>query len=185
MLVMWKRAVISDAKVTTVGVYEQYPAPPFPLPSPSPPPSPHPHPPLSPTPTLPSPHPHPRRHILHCLSHKLIVRVCTVGTYPFYITFLFIIMNCAGRQRSYMYKITYRLCVCLTPAYWFAVRHIDTLIKKKRKFSSYKSRGLGCKVIYDLRPPRIWGKMCAFPYILGSPSSYMTLHPIQSEFPYL
>ncbi len=27
--------------------------------------------------------------------------------------------------------------------------------------------------------------ICAFPHILGSPSSYMTLHPIPSEFPYL
>jgi hypothetical protein len=27
--------------------------------------------------------------------------------------------------------------------------------------------------------------ICAFPHILGSPSLYMTLHPIQSEFPYI
>jgi hypothetical protein len=27
--------------------------------------------------------------------------------------------------------------------------------------------------------------ICAFPHILGSPSSYMTLHPIPSEFPYI
>jgi hypothetical protein len=26
--------------------------------------------------------------------------------------------------------------------------------------------------------------VCAFPHILGSHSSYMTLHPIPSEFPY-
>ncbi len=26
--------------------------------------------------------------------------------------------------------------------------------------------------------------ICAFPHILGSPSSYMTLHPSPSEFPY-
>ncbi len=26
-------------------------------------------------------------------------------------------------------------------------------------------------------------KICAFPHILGSPFSYMTLHPIPSEFP--
>ncbi len=32
----------------------------------------------------------------------------------------------------------------------------------------------------------IYGKIiCAFPYILGSPSSYVTLHPIPSEFPYI
>ncbi len=29
------------------------------------------------------------------------------------------------------------------------------------------------------------GKFFAFPHILGSPSSYMTLHPIPSEFPYI
>ncbi len=29
------------------------------------------------------------------------------------------------------------------------------------------------------------GKICAFPHQLGSPSSYMTLHPIPSEFPYI
>jgi hypothetical protein len=27
--------------------------------------------------------------------------------------------------------------------------------------------------------------LCAFPHILGSPSSYMSLHPIPSEFPYI
>ncbi len=50
-----------------------------------------------------------------------------------------------------------------------------TLIKKKRKFSSYirKFRGIGCKVIYDKRPPDIWGNICAFPLILGSPSLYI------------
>ncbi len=31
----------------------------------------------------------------------------------------------------------------------------------------------------------IWGKICEFPHILRSPFSYMTLHPIPSEFPYL
>ena len=32
----------------------------------------------------------------------------------------------------------------------------------------------------------IYGEnICAFPHILGSPSSYMTLHPIPSEFPYI
>ncbi len=32
----------------------------------------------------------------------------------------------------------------------------------------------------------IWWKysVCAFPHLLGSPSSYITLHPIASEFPY-
>jgi hypothetical protein len=32
----------------------------------------------------------------------------------------------------------------------------------------------------------IYGEnICAFPHILGSPSSYMTSHPIPSEFPYI
>ncbi len=32
----------------------------------------------------------------------------------------------------------------------------------------------------------IYGEnICAFPHILGSPSSYMTLHPIPPEFSYI
>jgi hypothetical protein len=31
----------------------------------------------------------------------------------------------------------------------------------------------------------IYGCICAFPHILGSPSSYMTLQRIPSEFPYI
>ncbi len=45
-----------------------------------------------------------------------------------------------------------------------------------------------CKVLYE-RPKDllIYGEnICAFPHILGSPeSSYMTLHPVPSEFPYI
>ncbi len=43
-----------------------------------------------------------------------------------------------------------------------------TLIRKKIKLSSYirKFRGIGCKVIYDLRPPHIWWKyLCISSYI--------------------
>ncbi len=40
---------------------------------------------------------------------------------------------------------------------------------------SYMTNGL---LIYD-------ENMCAFPHILGSPSSYKTLHPISSEFPHI
>jgi hypothetical protein len=43
-----------------------------------------------------------------------------------------------------------------------------TLIKNKIKFSLYirKFRGIGCKVIYDKRPPVIDGEnICAFPHI--------------------
>ncbi len=35
------------------------------------------------------------------------------------------------------------------------------------------------------RPPHIWGNICAFPHILGSPSSYMTLQLLHSELPYI
>jgi hypothetical protein len=35
------------------------------------------------------------------------------------------------------------------------------------------------------RPPQIWGNICSFPHILGSPSSYMTLQLLHSEFPYI
>ncbi len=36
-----------------------------------------------------------------------------------------------------------------------------------------------------LTAPHKWGNICAFPHILGSPSSYMTLQLIHSEFPYI
>ncbi len=39
--------------------------------------------------------------------------------------------------------------------------------------------------MYDWRPPHIWGNICAFPQILGSPSPYRTLQLFHSEFPYL
>ncbi len=35
-----------------------------------------------------------------------------------------------------------------------------------------------------LTAPHIWGNICAFPHILGSPSRYMTLQLLHSEFPY-
>ncbi len=46
--------------------------------------------------------------------------------------------------------------------------YICTLIKKKIKLSWYvrKFRGIGCKVIYDYRPPHIWWKyLCITSYI--------------------
>jgi hypothetical protein len=55
-------------------------------------------------------------------------------------------------------------------------------LKKKLKFSSYirKFRVVGYN---DLL---IYGEnISAFPHILRSPSSYMTLHPFPSEFPYI
>jgi hypothetical protein len=38
---------------------------------------------------------------------------------------------------------------------------------------------------HDWRPPHKWGNICAFSHILGSPSSYMTLQLLHSEFPYI
>ncbi len=60
--------------------------------------------------------------------------------------------------------------------------------KKENKFSSYIRRfrriGVGAKS-YMTNDLLIYGEnICAFPHILGSPFSYMTLHPIPSEFPY-
>jgi hypothetical protein len=41
-----------------------------------------------------------------------------------------------------------------------------TLIKKEKKifliYSIRKFRGIGCKVIYDKRPPHVWGKFAHF-----------------------
>jgi hypothetical protein len=46
------------------------------------------------------------------------------------------------------------------------------------------SEGTGAKS-YMTNDLLIYGEtICAFPHILGSPSSYMTFHPIPSEFPY-
>jgi hypothetical protein len=61
------------------------------------------------------------------------------------------------------------------------------LIKMKIKFSSYirKFRMEQLQSHIWQRPPHIWGSICAFPYILGSPSSYMTLQLLHSEFPYI
>jgi hypothetical protein len=55
-----------------------------------------------------------------------------------------------------------------------------TLIKKKRKLSSY----IGKFRMEQLQSHK-WGNICAFPQILGSPSSYMTLQLLHSKFPYI
>ncbi len=66
-----------------------------------------------------------------------------------------------------------------------------TLIKKEIKFpqiegdseesvANAKSYMTNRLLIYD-----IWLNICAFPHILGNPSSYMTLQPILSEFPHI
>jgi len=55
-------------------------------------------------------------------------------------------------------------------------------MKKKRKFSSYLRKGSGAKS-YMITGLLTYG--CAFPHILGSPFSYMTLQPIPSKFPFI
>jgi hypothetical protein len=51
------------------------------------------------------------------------------------------------------------------------------LIKKKIKFSSLEGSGAKSYMTSGL----LYGEnICAFPHILGTPSSYMTLHPIPS-----
>jgi hypothetical protein len=65
---------------------------------------------------------------------------------------------------------------------------VHTDKKYYKLFLIYKDMNadrIRCKVIYDWRPPHIWLNICAFLHILGNPSSYMTLHPIPSEFPYI
>jgi hypothetical protein len=62
-----------------------------------------------------------------------------------------------------------------------------TLIKKKTKFPHILGNleGSGAKS-YMTNDLLIYGEnICAFSHILGSPYSYMTLHPIQSEFSYI
>ncbi len=65
--------------------------------------------------------------------------------------------------------------------------HPHTLIKKKIKFSSYirKFRMEQLQSHIWLTAPHMWGNICAFPHILGSPSSNMTLQLLHSEFPYI
>jgi hypothetical protein len=64
---------------------------------------------------------------------------------------------------------------------------INTLIKNKINFPHIlgDSEGSGAKS-YMTNDLLIYGEIiCAFPHILGSPSSYITLHTIPSEFPYI
>ncbi len=65
--------------------------------------------------------------------------------------------------------------------------HSSTIegMKTKQSIRSSTIDDLPLLVIYDLRPPHIWLKICVFPHILGSPSSKMTLQPLHSEFPYI
>ncbi len=63
----------------------------------------------------------------------------------------------------------------------------STLIKNKINFSSYIRNSEGsCAKSYMTNDLLIYGEnICAFPHILGSPSSYITLHPIPTGFPYI
>ncbi len=65
---------------------------------------------------------------------------------------------------------------------------MPTLIKKKIKFSSYirkfRVEQLPSHMTNGLLSPHIRGNIWAFPHILGSHSSYMTLQLLHSEFPY-
>jgi hypothetical protein len=47
--------------------------------------------------------------------------------------------------------------------------------KENKSFLVYKEIQNGAvakSYMYDKLPPHIWGNICAFPHILGSPSSY-------------
>ncbi len=68
----------------------------------------------------------------------------------------------------------------------------STLIKKIIKLSSYirkfRMEQLQFAKSYmtnGLLNPHIWGNICTFPHVLGSPSSYMTLQLLHFEFPYI
>ncbi len=66
---------------------------------------------------------------------------------------------------------------------------ITILIKKKIKFSSYIRKfiieQLQSHIWLTAFSYCIWGYICTFPHILGSPSSYMTLQLLHSEFLYI
>ncbi len=60
-----------------------------------------------------------------------------------------------------------------------------SLIKKKRKFSSYiwnfRMEQLQSHIWLTASSYTVWWNICAFPQTLGSPSSYMTLQLLHSE----
>ncbi len=63
---------------------------------------------------------------------------------------------------------------------------VHTDKKEKKIFLIYKDFGGICAKSYMTNDPLIYGEIiCSFPHILGSLSSYVTLHPIPSEFPYI
>jgi hypothetical protein len=67
------------------------------------------------------------------------------------------------------------VCYRLDPALAF------DLIKKKIKFSSYIMKF----TMEQLQKSYMTNGVCAFPQILGRPSSYMTLQLLPAEFPFI
>ncbi len=100
--------------------------------------------------------------------------------------------NVYGRLYLLRYIIILKNCFLLYISHQcqghpLSLLQINTVIKNKIKFSSNigNSKGSGAKS-YMTNDLLIYGEnICTFPHMLGSPSSYMTLHPIPSEFPYI
>ncbi len=63
------------------------------------------------------------------------------------------------------------------------------LIKRKKTFYSYirkfRMEQLQSHTWLTASSYTVWLNICAFPHILGSPFSYMTLQLLHSEFPYI
>jgi hypothetical protein len=58
--------------------------------------------------------------------------------------------------------------------------------KENQNFPIYKEIQSGAVAKSDMTNASSYMEnICAFPHILGSPSSYMTLEPLHSEFPYI
>ncbi len=76
-----------------------------------------------------------------------------------------------------LYGLVHQMCL----------RHTDK--KDNKSFLIFKEikRNRVQSHMWLTRPPVLiyGGNICVFPHILGSPSSYMTFHPIPSEFPYI
>ena len=65
---------------------------------------------------------------------------------------------------------------------WLAVGYTD--IKENQICLIYKEIQKGAVAKSYMTNGLLMGNICAFPHILGSPSSYMTLQLFHSEFPY-
>ncbi len=109
---------------------------------------------------------------LYAIAHSM-------SLFPTFTSFIFY------KSFSNWIPMTPRLFMLKSPL--LSVNHKYTDKKRKSSFPhiSWNSKWGSCKVIYDKRPPRIWGNICAFPHILGSPSSNITLQLRHSEFPYI